>query len=85
MLNSKLFLIASTVLLIIYVLLLVGFSSNNLSGDDAFEVIPINGGAVGPKSFDSRPRTIRSVSLHNRRASIPSKEPSIPVYHLKSL
>ncbi|KAJ0809017.1 putative strictosidine synthase transcription factor WD40-like family [Helianthus annuus] len=55
MLNSKLFLKASTVLLIIHVLLLVGFPSNNLSGDDAFEVIPINGGAVGPESFDFNP------------------------------
>ncbi|KAI3830222.1 hypothetical protein L1987_04356 [Smallanthus sonchifolius] len=55
MLNSKLFLTASMVALIISVLLSVGFPSNNHSGDEGAKVIPIDGGAVGPESFDFNP------------------------------
>ncbi|KAK9056439.1 hypothetical protein SSX86_023800 [Deinandra increscens subsp. villosa] len=56
MFKSKLFLSASTVVLLVSVLLSVGFpSSNHSGGDDDVEVIPINGGAVGPESFDFNP------------------------------
>ncbi|KAD3338603.1 hypothetical protein E3N88_34124 [Mikania micrantha] len=55
MLILKLFLTASTIVMLISVFLSVGFPSVNHSGDDDVEVIPINGGAVGPESFDFDP------------------------------
>ncbi|CAH1419922.1 unnamed protein product [Lactuca virosa] len=56
MLNSKLFLSVSTGILLISLLLSLGiFLSNNHSIYKDVEVIPIDGGAIGPESFDFNP------------------------------
>ncbi|KAI3788332.1 hypothetical protein L2E82_01093 [Cichorium intybus] len=55
MLSSKIFLTATTVVLLISLLVSIGFPSNNYSSDEDVEAIPIDGGAIGPESFDFNP------------------------------
>ncbi|KAL4587432.1 hypothetical protein LXL04_000303 [Taraxacum kok-saghyz] len=55
MVSSKVFLAASTVVLLISVLLSLRLTTNNHSSNEDVEVIPVDGGAIGPESFDFNP------------------------------